>query len=102
MKERGGPMILTAASIILLLLLLGYAKMASGSDGDKLLEGLTPVFQGPCHDLFGAQFLCVKFVKNGSWESYLVVLRETPLEVIVIIRVEGEVQTVIWREVEKT
>src|SRR3989344_6859673 len=99
MKERGGPMILTAASIILLLLLLGYAKMASGSDGDKLLEGLTPVFQGPCHDLFGAQFLCVKFIKNGSWESYLVVLRETPLEIIVIIRVEGEVQTVIWREV---
>ncbi|GEM_PF-2345401 len=101
MEERKDPMILTAASIIFLLLLLGYAKMVSGSgsEGDKLLEGLTPTAAGYClanDELF---YPCVKYIKEGEVGFFiLAILSADAKEVLYIFRVEGAAQTMVWQK----
>jgi len=98
MNAHKAPMILTAASIILLSLLLGYVKMASGSDDrDRLLEGLTPTVAGYCVDNHWILYPCVKYVKKGEAWFYLAVLSTDASKVLYILRVEGAAQTVVWQ-----
>jgi len=98
MEERRDPMILTAVSIILLLLLLGYVKMANGSDGDKLLEDLTPTVAGYCVDNHWILYPCVKYTKKGEAWFYLAILSADASKVLYILRVEGARQTVVWQK----
>ncbi|KKQ93752.1 MAG: hypothetical protein UT20_C0044G0004 [Candidatus Levybacteria bacterium GW2011_GWA1_39_11] len=99
MKERGGPMILTAVSIILLLLLLGYAKMTSGSDYAHIFEGMTPSVVGYCLDNHGSFYPCIKYIKEGGAGFFiLAILSADAKEVLYIFRVEGATQTMVWQK----
>lgn len=92
-------MILTAVCLVLLLLLLGYAKMANGSDGVEYLNGLTPSVVGYCLDNHGSVYPCVKYIKKGEAGFFiLAILSADAKEVLYIFRVEGSVQTIVWQK----